>query len=185
MLIIMSLSFIFLFVELRLSLLKRSVLKPGTKRSDKGSIFILWFVITLGFSAGFILADYNKWEPVNYLAAFLGLAVYISGMFVRWVSVRQLDKAFTVDISVMEGQQLITGGMYRKVRHPSYLGAVMIIAGIALGMNSVWSFLVVTIPVFLAFCYRIWVEESFMREVFGDKYAEYTSNTWRLIPFIF
>ena len=116
-LVLIALAFIFMFVELMLRLRKTSARKPGIKsRSDRGSLFILWFVITVAFTIGFNFADYNEWTLLNYLVASLGLLLYFSGMFIRWIAVKQLSIAFTVDVSFSEGQELVTVGMYKKVR---------------------------------------------------------------------
>jgi protein-S-isoprenylcysteine O-methyltransferase Ste14 len=61
----------------------------------------------------------------------------------------------------------------------------MIVSGLSLCMNSLFSFLVVTIPVFLANIYRIHVEEAILVDEFGEKYKEYRKTTRKIIPYIY
>lgn len=178
-------SFLFLIIEAILNLHRRSGKDPGTKRSDRGSLSLIWITLTVCLTIGFSFAEHGKWTTLNYVSSFTGLLFYCIGMFIRLRSVKQLDKAFTVDVAFREGQKLKTDGMYRLVRHPSYLGGLMIITGIALGMSTLISFLIVTIPVFLAFNYRMIVEERLLLESFGDNYREYAKKTKRIIPYIY
>jgi protein-S-isoprenylcysteine O-methyltransferase Ste14 len=180
-----SLSLIFMVNEVVINMRKRSAMIPGARRHDRGSLAVIWIVVTLSFTIGFSLAHNLKWSFTNCLFGSLGMLLYIGGMIVRWISVIQLDKAFTVDVAFTPGQELKTDGMYRIVRHPSYLGAFMVITGVAIGMNSILSFLIVTIPVFVAFAYRIKVEETFLIRNFGEKYRDYSDKTRKLIPFVY
>jgi protein-S-isoprenylcysteine O-methyltransferase Ste14 len=61
----------------------------------------------------------------------------------------------------------------------------MITAGLSIGMNSLLSFIVVTIPIFLAIMYRIYVEEKVLIKEFGDRYMEYSQSTKKLLPYFF
>jgi protein-S-isoprenylcysteine O-methyltransferase Ste14 len=178
-------SFIFMFQELILAILMRSDAKTVRKRSDKGSLPLLWVVITISFTAGFNLAYYGSWHISNYLFGVLGLTTYLAGFVIRWIAIVQLRKAFTVDVAIRAGQELKTNGIYRLVRHPSYLGGILMIAGVAIGMNTIMSVIVVIVPVFLAFSYRISVEEELLIETFGDKYKTYTKTTKRIIPYLY
>jgi protein-S-isoprenylcysteine O-methyltransferase Ste14 len=97
----------------------------------------------------------------------------------------QLKKAFTVDVAINQNHELKTDGLYKTVRHPSYFGLLLILSGLSIGMNSLLSFLVITLPVFLAISYRIYVEEVVLLEEFGAKYEEYRKATKKLIPYIY
>jgi protein-S-isoprenylcysteine O-methyltransferase Ste14 len=90
-----------------------------------------------------------------------------------------------VDVAINKVHQLKTDGLYKIVRHPSYLGLIMILGGFSLVMNSLPSILVVTVPVSAAILYRISVEERVLNEEFGDVYLDYKKNTRKIIPFIY
>jgi protein-S-isoprenylcysteine O-methyltransferase Ste14 len=88
-------------------------------------------------------------------------------------------------VAINQTHQLKTDGLYKIVRHPGYLGLIMITAGLSIGMNSLLSFIVVTIPIFLAIMYRIYVEEKVLIKEFGDRYMEYSQSTKKLLPYFF
>jgi protein-S-isoprenylcysteine O-methyltransferase Ste14 len=68
---------------------------------------------------------------------------------------------------------LVTSGVYRFTRNPSYLGLVLIIAGIALWVGSLSPWIVVMLfPLFLYKAY-IQVEESELQARFGSRYQQY------------
>jgi protein-S-isoprenylcysteine O-methyltransferase Ste14 len=183
--ILIYLSYLFGTSELILTVTKRSKQKNVKRKNDRGSLIILWVIIIMSITAGFNLADYKTWNSLNYFIYAVGILVYLAGMIIRWTSIIQLKKAFTVDVAISKNQKLKTDGLYRMVRHPSYLGTIMIVSGLSLCMNSLLSFLIIIVPVFFANIYRIHVEEAILLEEFGVKYEEYCKTTRKIIPFIY
>jgi protein-S-isoprenylcysteine O-methyltransferase Ste14 len=183
--VLIYMSYLFGTSEFILTIIKRSKQKSVKMKNDKGSLIILWVLIILGIVAGFNLADYRKWSSLNYIIYAVGILVYLVGLIIRWIAIFQLKKAFTVDVAISHEHELKTDGLYSIVRHPSYLGNILIVSGLSIGMNSLLSFLAVTIPVFLAISYRIYVEEAILMKEFGQKYEEYCRTTKRIIPFIY
>ncbi len=80
--------------------------------------------------------------------------------------------------------QLITHGIYRLVRHPIYLGVIVVALGIAVYSSSLGGFVIMCAlgPIFLN---RIRMEERLLIEEFGDAYRKYKETTHKLIPFIY
>jgi protein-S-isoprenylcysteine O-methyltransferase Ste14 len=91
----------------------------------------------------------------------------------------------TVDVAITDTAKLKQDGLYKRIRHPSYLGLLLIITGFSITMNSFYSFLVFILPVVFAIIYRISVEEKVLINEFGHDYSEYASKTKKLIPGIF
>lgn len=178
--LIVCLSLGFALSELLLTLIKHSNAGTAKTRADRGSMIFLWVAITAGFAFGFFLANHLK----HSLSA-IGFLLIISGIFIRWIAILQLGKSFTVDVAITEAAKLKTDGLYRFVRHPSYLGILLILTGFALEMNSLYSFLVLVIPVFIAVNYRIKVEERVLISEFGDSYQTYRLRVKKLIPYLF
>jgi protein-S-isoprenylcysteine O-methyltransferase Ste14 len=176
---IVYLSFAFAISEFILMLVKRSKSGSSRTRDDRGSLILLWTVISIGFTGGFFLS-----KPMNNFWSGFGFALIISGLIVRWISILQLGKSFTVDVAITNSATLITDGIYERVRHPSYSGLLSVVAGFAFTMSSLYSFLVFVIPVFLAINYRIKVEEKILIDEFGDSYKQYMKKTKRLIASI-
>ena len=79
--------------------------------------------------------------------------------------------------------QLATGGIYGIVRNPIY-GAwvVFLIPGLVLLFPS-WPLLLTPSVAYIAFRARIWQEEAYLEERFGDAYRTYRSEVPELLPF--
>ena len=62
-------------------------------------------------------------------AAAVGTALGIAGGALRAWCYRELGKYFTFEVTIMKDHRLVTTGPYRIVRHPSYIGGIMVISG--------------------------------------------------------
>ena len=183
--IVTCFSILFFLSEFALMMVRHSKQRGIKIRNDKKSLAFLWFAIPLSLTIGFFTANRHQWNTINDLIAWLGLAVFMAGIIVRWLSILQLKKAFTVDIVITDDHQLKTDGMYKRIRHPSYLGLLLICAGLAISMNSLISLLVIIIPIFIAIIYRIKVEEDILLEAFGEAYANYRMKACMIFPKLF
>ena len=86
-------------------------------------------------------------------------------------------------VEVVEGQTVISTGPYAIVRHPMYVGAVIMAAGTPVALGSWWGLLVVlgAIPVL---AWRIQDEESLLRSDLAG-YIDYARQVrYRLVPFV-
>ncbi|NJD77719.1 MAG: isoprenylcysteine carboxylmethyltransferase family protein [Candidatus Methanoperedens sp.] len=78
---------------------------------------------------------------------------------------------------------LVTGGIYRYVRHPQYLGLIIITAGLLIQWPTIIT--VAMWPVLIIMYYRLAKrEEGEARETFGERYQEYESRTPMFFPSI-
>jgi protein-S-isoprenylcysteine O-methyltransferase Ste14 len=75
--------------------------------------------------------------------------------------------------------------LYKFIRHPGYLGQLIIFIGISTSISNWLSILVMLLPVTLGYLHRIKVEERFMLEQLGEEYLNYQDRTKRLIPMIY
>lgn len=179
------LSYLFLFSELVLLFKRHSGSKTAVKQNDRGSLILLWVTIALGLTAGFSLAKYSYWHLINFVSASAGMIMIIGGLAIRWTSIIQLNKAFTVNVAVNRDHALKTDGIYSVIRHPSYSGLLLFMTGEALAMNTLASMAAVILPVGIAIHYRIHVEEKLLEGEFGDEYRNYRKITRRLIPYLY
>lgn len=166
-------------------LIKRSKKSTSKHRKDEGSLILLWIVITLCFTFGFMFSGYRVWNYNNIIVTGFGVILIFVGLIIRWIAIIQLKKAFTVDVAIGIEHNLKTDGMYKVIRHPSYLGLLLIMIGFSISMSSLISIVVVTAPMFLAINYRITVEEKALTEGFSEAYESYKAKTKRLIPWVY
>jgi len=176
------LQLLFFITELSLLLFRRSKQSTAKNKRDRRSLLILWIVIAGCLCLGPWAAAYGIWMFNSFI---IGIAIYIIGFTIRWTAVYQLGKMFTVDVAIANEHILKTTGLYRVVRHPSYLGLILIIAGLGLCLNSWLSFIIMFVPTFIAISYRISIEEKALTEEFGDQYIAYKTRVKRLIPGIY
>lgn len=77
--------------------------------------------------------------------------------------------------------QLVTTGVYGQVRHPQYLGFILL----TFGIDFLWVTFSTLIlwPILVFLYYRLAKEEKkMMQEKYGDDYRKYASETLMLIP---
>lgn len=182
---IYTLSAILLASELILGLTKRSPARATGK--DRFTLPLLWTVIGLSLWAAFYLqAAFPQGAITHRRMAYLaGLILFAIGLFVRWAAIIYLGRFFTVNVAIAEDHQLITTGPYRYVRHPSYTGTFLIFLGFGLCLLNIFSLAAVFLPIAFAFLWRMHVEETALRDAFGERYRDYAARTRRVIPFVY
>jgi protein-S-isoprenylcysteine O-methyltransferase Ste14 len=112
----------------------------------------------------------------------LGLVVMWLGLAIRVWAVAALGRAFRTTVEVDADQAVVSSGPYRWVRHPSYTGLLLIVAGFGLAVGN-WLALAVCVTLPLpALLRRIDVEEAELTRVLGEPYRAYRTRTKRLIP---
>ncbi|PUZ28394.1 hypothetical protein DCC81_02610 [Chitinophaga parva] len=177
-------SLIFCLSEVSLALLKRS--KEKSTHVDKGSLRLFWIFIPVALIGAGYLRPYAGFASLPPDPCYYGgLALAIAGLVLRWTAIYQLGNLFTVDVSIATDHSLKTNGLYSVVRHPSYTGLLMIMAGLALCMANWICLLIVVVPFCILLSYRIQVEEAALKSAFGAGYSAYQQRTKRLIPFIY
>ena len=84
-------------------------------------------------------------------------------------------------ITVEADQTVVSTGLYGLVRHPMYAGALIMIVGMPLALDSYWG-LVTLVPAVAVLAFRIDDEEKMLRQEL-DGYDEYTQKVhYRLVP---
>jgi protein-S-isoprenylcysteine O-methyltransferase len=169
--------------EIVLALTRRS---RGDSR-DRHSLALLWIVIAISILL-------SLWAAQNYRFATLphrrflyltGLFLFAGGIVLRWYSIVQLGRFFTVDVSIAKEHRVVDTGPYRFVRHPSYTGALIAFLGFGLCLGNWLSILLLMLPILAAFLWRIRIEEQALIDALGEDYRAYMRRTARLIPLVY
>jgi protein-S-isoprenylcysteine O-methyltransferase Ste14 len=113
-----------------------------------------------------------------------GLVVALIGLVLRLGSMAQLGARFTHFVLRLEEHPLVTRGFYSHLRHPGYLGMLLVSLGLALVFRSTLGLLLVPV-LFGLLVWRIRTEEAFLTEQFGDEYRAYQACTERLVPGVY
>lgn len=118
-------------------------------------------------------SPFFEWTGVALATAGVGLFVWAR---------RTLRAAYSGHLSVSSGQILVQTGPYHIIRHPAYLGYVLMSLGVCLGYSSLYG--LISIPVLLlpGLVYRIRVEDRLMEQHFQEQFRAYAARTARLIP---
>ena len=154
--------------------------------SDAGSRWLLigsiWLGVAIGFSLAFAVPAAAFINGRRLLFA-VGIALMLVGLALRWYSIRVLGKSFTYVVHTRPDQQVVETGPYRRIRHPSYTGALLTIIGVLMALTNPLSFLGL-LPPLVGYAYRIRVEENALVRNLGEAYQSYMRRTKRLIPFL-
>ena len=98
---------------------------------------------------------------------------------------RVLGRFYTRTLVTTGDQEVVRSGPYRLVRHPGYLGSILVWTGAAATSGNALSLLAVLALLSVAYTHRIRTEERMLVDALGEPYAEYRRHSWRLVPFVF
>ena len=170
------------------ALLEERYRQPGSgkeKRWDKYFVYILFLSFVIWFVIMPLDAQRFAWTT-NFPAWLksVGLIFLIGSAFFMFRSYR--DNSFVsplVRIQSERGQKVVSTGVYGFVRHPMYLGGILLFLGAPLLLGSVYG-LIVGIFLSILFLIRITGEEKMLVEEL-DGYVDYKKKVkYRLIPYI-
>lgn len=120
-------------------------------------------------------------RPLPTLCAPVGVVILLGGLVLRIWSMQTLSDAYSRTLRVTQDQITIERGPYRHVRHPGYLGSLLMWTGFALTSGSPLVVVWVGALLFPTYMRRMEAEELLLeRQLSG--YGEYRVRTKRLVP---
>lgn len=138
-----------------------------------------WLPLFINFFApvyfGWILK--TRGMPPEEIYGF-GLLIALYGWFLSLRSLWFLKHSFSI---MAEARKLVTDGPYRTVRHPLYLGEILMVMGLWLMYWSWEAFAIFAISTGLQL-YRAKIEERKLREAFPEQYENYLEQTGFIFP---
>jgi protein-S-isoprenylcysteine O-methyltransferase Ste14 len=161
---------------------REAVQGKGGRDRDRGTRVLV--AISLGATIGAASVATSVAPSLRMPAAVrvFGVAAMWLGLATRVWAVAALGGAFRTTVEVDPDQAVVTTGPYKWIRHPSYAGLLLILAGLGFALAnwlSVAACLVLPLP---ALVRRIQVEEAELSNVLGDAYRTDRTRTARLIP---
>ena len=112
-----------------------------------------------------VAEGYYRQNPPQWWLIVTGIVLLLIGQILRIVAIRTLDGRWTVKIIVIPESQPVSGGIYRYIRHPNYLGVIIEILALPLVFGCFITAIVFTISNALVLFIRIGAEEKALQSV--------------------
>jgi protein-S-isoprenylcysteine O-methyltransferase Ste14 len=156
---------------------------PGAEKETRQkliqSLAMISFIAVIAFPA---LDHRYGWSPVPAAISAAGDMLVVLGLFFVFLVFRENTYTSGI-IEVGSQQKVIMTGPYAIVRHPMYIGALVMLIGVPLALGSWWGLLMV-LPITLVIVWRLLDEEKFLAMNLAG-YSEYeTKVRYRLLPLI-
>lgn len=157
------------------------------EEEDRGNRWVLLVFFVAGALDGWLPAYCDR---VGLLTIggdgvrWTGVALFAIGGALRIAPVFILGRRFSGLVAIQKNHVLVTDGLYRVIRNPSYLGLLVMLAGWALAFRSLCGLALAAlfVPPLIA---RMTSEEALLAKHFGAEYEAYRARTWRLIPYVY
>jgi len=125
--------------------------------------------------------DFANYHPPG-IVGIAGIVVFAAALWLLWRSHYDLGRNWSPLLEIRKEHTLVTGGVYKRIRHPMYAAHWLWAIGQALLLHN-WiagfGMLVTFVPLYLQ---RVGREEKMMLDHFGDEYRAYMQRTGRLLP---
>jgi protein-S-isoprenylcysteine O-methyltransferase Ste14 len=155
--------------------------------ADRGTRKLVWICIIIAFDGAWlpVIFSFGKLLALGSWLTWIGVAIMVSGVIFRRYVILFLGRFFTATVQIHRDHQLVQAGPYRYIRHPSYLGILVLALGNGIALANWVSLLLCLVLPFIGIGRRIKVEEEALYRNFGEEYLDYRKNTWRIIPYIY
>lgn len=161
-------------------------LSPGL-REDRGNRWVIAAFLIIGLLAAYLPAwadRENVWRLDGDAVRWLGVALLAAGGVLRLWPVAVLGRRFSGLVAIQPGHELVTTGIYNRIRHPSYLGLLLSALGWGLAFDT-WVGVLLALANIPPLVARMNAEERLLSSEFGGAYEEYRAQTARLIPGVY
>ena len=139
------------------------------KTLSRGLIFLLLTFVVLPWIIVRLLSKFS-----HDLMTYIGIALIIPSFVLLIVAIFQLGSSFAV---TPQAKELVTKGLYAKIRHPIYVFGTSLFLGLALVVQSITLYLFCAI-VLGRNIWRARQENRVLEEKFGDVYRSYREGVW-------
>lgn len=157
------------------------LLSPDSSREYELAIFciLIEFLLTFYFfpKYKFGICKYTDW---------FGLCCSLLGIMIRCIAIIQAGNSFNhlINSNLSPEHKLVTTGIYKWCRHPSYVGWSLFALGLQIMIGNIVSLILSCIVIFRFFKERIIEEEKVLLKNFKEKYQKYKIDTPFGFPFL-
>ncbi|MGP8233070.1 MAG: methyltransferase family protein [Methylovirgula sp.] len=157
------------------------------EREDRGNRWVFAAFGVLALLLAFVPAYTDRigfWTIDGETTRWIGVALVAIGGTLRLWPVFVLGHRFSGLVAIQPNHRLVTTGIYRTIRNPSYLGLIVGAVGWALAFRSAVG-VVLALLHLVPLIARMDAEEALLRSQFGAEYDAYYARTWRLVPWLY
>jgi protein-S-isoprenylcysteine O-methyltransferase Ste14 len=148
---------------------------------DRGSTGLIGVAVLISFITLLVAPVLNHFQmgQIRHGAVVggFGLAVMMGGIALRYWAAKTLGKFYTRTLLIKAEHQIVESGPYRIIRHPGYLGFMLMLAGAGLATANWIAAALTTIMVSVIYAYRIHTEEQMLQAAFSEQYKAYMTRT--------
>lgn len=113
-----------------------------------------------------------------------GFIIGISGLIICRIAQVSIGKSWRVGIDENAKPGLVTNGVYKYVRNPTYTGLYLLCAGVwIINPSFLYSYWILVFFIMMEFQVRC--EEEWLEARYGSEYTEYCKRTKRYIPMVY
>jgi protein-S-isoprenylcysteine O-methyltransferase Ste14 len=156
--------------------------RKNTKPFDK--VFLAIFLPLTMIQPAIAGLDVERfhWSSMPEWLLYVGIVLFVPAFaLMAWAMAVNRHAETTVRIQTDRGHTVVTAGPYRFVRHPMYVGAILLYVASALVLGSLWALVAAIVIAAALVCRTALEDRTLRRELPG--YEDFASRTrYRLVP---
>lgn len=162
---------------------RRKKFGPATEQSPAQKIIMSIAILAILGLLVFCALDHRfGWSPVPAYVSLAGDVLVALGLFINLLVFRENSYGGST-VETVADQKVISTGPYALVRHPMYVGVLVMMTGVPLALGSMWGLAVLAI-VLPGLMWRILDEEKLLQKELPG-YKEYLQKVrYRLVPYL-
>jgi protein-S-isoprenylcysteine O-methyltransferase Ste14 len=142
-------------------------------------VMLFYFYAVFAAAFGWPLANRQRFFS-STVVAWVGVALCLVGVLILVLSLVSFGSSFRVGIDVDQPGQLVTSGIFAVSRNPIYVGFFVFLLGQLL-VSPDWVPLIYLVAGTALFHRQVLREEGFMRQRYGQEYADYCRHVRRYV----
>jgi protein-S-isoprenylcysteine O-methyltransferase Ste14 len=162
---------------------RRKNVGPAAEQNQTQRIIMSLAIFAIITLLVFCALDHRLvWSPVATYVSLIGDALVALGLLINFFVFRENSFGGST-VQIFGDQKVISTGPYALIRHPMYLGVLVMLTGVPLALGS-WAGLTILALALPALIFRIFDEEQLLKKDLPG-YLEYTHKVrYRLVPYL-
>jgi protein-S-isoprenylcysteine O-methyltransferase Ste14 len=155
--------------------------RPGGARDRFALVMaVAGFIVPIVWATSSVLTFAD--HPALWPAIGSGAAIQLAALYLFHRAHADLGTNWSSKLQLFDAHELITTGVYSRIRHPMYLSLILFGAGQALVVPNWIAAPACLVGTIVLCALRVGPEEAMMRDRFAQEYETYMERTGRLWP---